>query len=324
MRQLTGRRATLVQQRTQMRNRIHSVLAMRLIETPKALFSKAGLKWLEDLLGDETVDEEAVWMIRSDLRLLASLQQEIDHLENLLARRAWNDSRVKLLMTLPGVDVAVAQTLLAALGDLDRFDAPEQAASYLGLVPRIKQSASKCYHGSITKQGNVQARWMLIQAAQHLGRNPGPLGNFFRRLKRRKNHNVAVVAAARKLVVIAMHMLQKNEPYRYAQPRSTESKLARLRVLATGEMRQGGTRKGEKATAKLSGGSRTIKSLDRVSAATRPRRNPNPHRAGLQRVCEFDCQRPGCAAKTKEEKRQLNPNLESPVRIALPVCAVTT
>ena len=34
MRQLTGRRAALVQQRTAIRNRIHSVLAMRLIETP--------------------------------------------------------------------------------------------------------------------------------------------------------------------------------------------------------------------------------------------------------------------------------------------------
>lgn len=266
MRQLTGRRATLVQQRTQMRNRIHSVLAMRLIETPSALFSKAGHAWLESLLESEQLDEEAVVMIRSDLMLLESLQGQIDHFDQLLVRRAWNDSRVKLLITLPGVDVTVAQAVLAALGDIDRFQSPEHAASYLGLVPSIKQSAAKCYHGAITKQGNVQARWMLIQAAQQLGRNPGPLGNFFRRLKRRKNHNVAVVAAARKLVVIAMHMLKNNEPYRYAQPRSTESKLARLRIRATGELRRGGTPKGEKAQAKLAGGSRTIKSLDRVYA----------------------------------------------------------
>ena len=68
-------------------------------------------------------------------------------------------------------------------------------------------------------------------------------------MKRRKNHNVAVVAAARKLVVIAMHMLNNNEPYRYAQPRSTETKLARLRVRASGEIRRGGTPKGQKAQA---------------------------------------------------------------------------
>ena len=62
---------------------------------------------------------------------------------------------------------------------------------------------------------------MLIQAAQHYSRQPGPLGHFFQRLKRRKNHNVAVVATARKLATIAWRMLTKGEPYRYASPEST-------------------------------------------------------------------------------------------------------
>ena len=67
--------------------------------------------------------------------------------------------------------------------------------SYLGLVPRTKQSAHHCYHGPITKAGNVHARTMLVQACQTLGRNPGPLGVFFRRMKKKKCHNVAVIAA---------------------------------------------------------------------------------------------------------------------------------
>jgi len=61
---------------------------------------------------------------------------------------------------------------------------------------------------------------------------------FFRRLKAKKNHNVAVVATARKLVVIAHLMLKNNEPYRYAQPETTRGKLADLRVAATGERRK--------------------------------------------------------------------------------------
>ena len=157
---------------------------------------------------------------------MKQLQEQIDHFDQLLAQHAWQDQRVRLLMTLPGVDVTVAEAVLAALGDITRFTTPQQAASYLGLVPSTRQSAAKCYHGPITKQGNVQARWMLVQAAQQLGRHPGPLGNFFRRLKRRKNHNVAVVACARKLVIIAMHMLKNNEPYRYAQPATTETQTA--------------------------------------------------------------------------------------------------
>ena len=59
--------------------------------------------------------------------------------------------------------------------------------------------------------------------------------------------------------------------------------MARLRVRATGERRRGGVPKGQKATAKRLGGSRTIKSLDRVYASEQlPARQPLP--AGEQRV----------------------------------------
>ena len=91
---------------------------------------------------------------------------------------------------------------------------------------------------------------MLIQAAQHLRLHPGPLGVFFRRLAKKKNYNVAVVATARKLAVIAWHMLTNDEPYRYAQPTPTQAKLSRLRVKATGEVRKTGPKKGF-AAAKL-------------------------------------------------------------------------
>ena len=115
--------------------------------------------------------------------------------------------------------------------------------------------------------GNSPARWLLVQAAQHLLRNPGPLGVFFRRLKGRKTHNVAVVACARKLVTIAWHMLTRNEPYRYAQPQSTAQKLSRLRLASGGARRRGGSPKGTKCKAKLAGGSRTIVALATVYEA---------------------------------------------------------
>jgi transposase len=264
MRQITGRRAALIQERTAIRNRIHSVLAMRLIEAPEQLFGKSGVQWLEQEVERGELDDEAKLLITSDLELLQGIQEQIDKFDKLQADHAWHEQRVRLLMTLPGVDVTVAEAVLAALGDITRFASPQQAAAYLGLVPSTRQSANKCYHGPITKRGNVQARWMLVQAAQQLWRHPGPLGNFFRRIKRRKNHNVAVVACARKFVVIAIHMLKNNEPYRYAQPATTESKLRRLRVQVTGEKRRSGMPKGQKAMAKLPGGSRTVKSLDRI------------------------------------------------------------
>jgi hypothetical protein len=147
-----------------------------------------------------------------------------------------------------------------------RFADAEHATSYLGLTPSTRQSADHCYHGPSTKAGRSQARWMLVQAAHHVGNHPGPLGVFFRRLAKKKNYNVAVVATARKLAAIAWQMLQRNEPYRYAQPQSTQTKLAALRVKATGKRRTSGPRKGVKCQAELPGGSRTIKPLGQVYA----------------------------------------------------------
>jgi transposase len=260
LRELTGRRSSLVGQRTAARNRIHAVLAMRLIQTPARLFSGEGTQWLEKL----ELDAQARLLVDSDLRQLKFLDQEIALLDEELARRGYQNDAVKLVMTLPGVDVTTAEALIAAWGDFRRFPDGDHAASYLGLTPSTKQSANYCYHGPITKRGNSQARWMLIEAAQHVDKHPGPLGHFFRRLGKKKNRNVAVVAVARKLAMIAWMMLMNNEPYRYANPRSTETKLARLRVKATGQRRKSGLAKGTKGTAKLPGGSRTIKALEEV------------------------------------------------------------
>jgi transposase len=262
LRELTGRRSALVGQRTMMRNRIHSVLAMRLIEVSrKQLFDAEGVEWLKTLL---EIDPQGRLLIDSDLGQLESLQKEIAALDLELAKRGHASAPVKLLMTLPGVDVATAEGMLAAWGDFTRFRDADHAASYLGLAPSTKQSAEHCYHGPITKRGNSHARWMLIEAAQHLDKHPGPLGHFFRRLLKKKCRNVAVVAAARKLAMIAWLMLKSNEPYRYAIPRSTETKLAKLRVKATGQKRKSGTPKGAKRQALLPGGGRSIKSLAAV------------------------------------------------------------
>jgi transposase len=262
LRRLASRRSSLVADRTAIKNRLHSVLAMRLIVPPvAALFSTKGLLWLRAV----ALDVEGRQIIDSDLRLLDQVQAEIAGLEPVLVGKAHADPRVHLLMTLPGVDYTVAQTVLAALGDIQRFRDGAHAASYLGLCPSTKQSATHCAHGPITKQGNGHARWMLVQAAQHVGKHPGPLGVFCRRLAKRKNHNVAVVATARKLVVIAWHLLTKNEPYRYALPAATATKLQRLRVRATGQKRKTGPKQGM-AGPKLGAGvtTRTVKPLAQV------------------------------------------------------------
>ena len=235
LRELSAHRTGLVADQTRLKNRVRSLLAQRLIDPPlPTLFGVTGRTWLRAV----TLSSADRLIIDGFLRLLDQLEAEQAGVEKTLAEISYPKEEVRLLMTLPGVGAAAAQALVAALGDWRRFPDGDAAASYLGLTPSVRQSANSCHYGRITKAGNPQARWLLTQAAQQVAQHPGPLGVFFRRLKAKKNHNVAVVATARKLVVIAHLMLKNNEPYRYALPEPTRSKLADLRVAATGERRK--------------------------------------------------------------------------------------
>ena len=163
------------------------------------------------------------------MRILDAVASEQAKLTELVNADAYGRDGVKLLMTLPGVGAATAQAMMAAIGDIRRFDSPLKLASYFGLIPSVHQSADRAYHGKITKQGNSNVRWLLVEVAHHAGRHPGPLGHQFQRIARKKGANVARVAIARKLAVLAWHLLTKGEPYRYASPIATEKNLADLR-----------------------------------------------------------------------------------------------
>jgi transposase len=262
MRRLTHRRAALVSDRTRLKNRLHSILHHCLIPLPRFdLFSQQGRVWLRQvaLKAEETAARD------SDLRLLEATELEIAQLEQQLVQEAWQSDQVRLVMTIPGIDYTVAQTCLAAIGDITRFANGKKLAAYLGLNPSTRQSAEHCYHGPITKRGNAHARWLLVQAAQQVGRYGGPLGHSMRRLVKRKNRNVAVVACARKLAVLLWHVLSSGEPFRYAIPKTLEAKYARLRVRATGQRRKAGLTKGTPRSAQYGHGrTRAVPSLPQV------------------------------------------------------------
>jgi len=88
-----------------------------------------------------------------------------------------------------------------------------------------------------------------------------------------------VVAAARKLVTIAWHMLKNNEPYRYAQPSTIECKFDRLRVRVTKEKKKGGLPKGSPRPENYGKGrTRAVPALSAVYAANGlpPVQTPRP------------------------------------------------
>jgi transposase len=72
---------------------------------------------------------------------------------------------VAALRGLRGVDLLCAVTFVSAVGDVSRFETPRQLMAYLGLVPSENSSGSTTRRGGITKDGNNEARRVLIEAA---------------------------------------------------------------------------------------------------------------------------------------------------------------
>jgi transposase len=59
----------------------------------------------------------------------------------------------------------VAVTMVAAMGDLTRFDTPRELMKFLGLIPSEYSSGERRHQGSITKAGNTHARRALVEGA---------------------------------------------------------------------------------------------------------------------------------------------------------------
>ncbi|MES0089048.1 transposase [Mesorhizobium sp. M0026] len=105
-------------------------------------------------------DERAA--IERHLGLINQINEALTVVEADIAVHALQDPTIRRLMTLPGLDVTVAASLAAAIGDIRRFSDPQKLVAYLGLNPSVRQfGEGPAYHGRITKQGRGHARGML-------------------------------------------------------------------------------------------------------------------------------------------------------------------
>ena len=71
-------------------------------------------------------------------------------------------------LSMPGVGLVNAATLIAYVGDGSRFSKPEQLMNYAGLVPRLNQSGITNIHGTVTKMGCRCVRRNIVQGASSI------------------------------------------------------------------------------------------------------------------------------------------------------------
>jgi transposase len=138
------------------------------------------------------------------------LLKELNGFETHMRKLARGDSRVRLLMTAPGVGVIVGLSYVAAIDDPGRFSSSKMVGAHFGMTPKKYQSGEIDVTGRISKMGDKGVRTALYEAAHVILTTPvkgGALKSWAAKLAKRAGMRKAKVALARKLAVILHRML---------------------------------------------------------------------------------------------------------------------
>lgn len=166
IRDLSRAREDAVRARLKARQQLKAMLLRHGLRYPgKTSWGPAHERYLSEIAFEHPAQQIAWAEYRSAigeahervLRITESLREQLEH---------WRfGPAVRALMCFKGIDLVVAVTLVAEIGDLHRFEHPRQLMAYLGLVPSEHSSSDSRVRGSITKTGNSHARRALIEAA---------------------------------------------------------------------------------------------------------------------------------------------------------------
>jgi len=201
---LAETRDKLVKQRTALVNKIHNVL------------NSHGLKWKKETLTSEKGLKSITAMewepiVRVELEVLAdqirSLNKNIKTLDQQMIDRGRKLKGHKNLASIKGIGEKSATVLLSVIGNVKDFESEHKLAAYFGIVPRVSNSNETVHHGRITKRGSKLGRTTLVQCTLIAKRYSPYLRRFYERLKLRRGSGKAIIATARKFLVIIYQTL---------------------------------------------------------------------------------------------------------------------
>ena len=239
LRALLAHRRQVIKNRTMLQNRLHSLLHRHQLVLPAGdPFAAKHRAWWDTL----SVSPTERLQLQHDLATLAHLAPQIEDLDAELNRLSttvpWAEP-VTYLMQLPGIGLITAMTLLAAIGDITRFESAKKLVGYAGLGAGVHDSGLTHRGGHITKEGRREMRWVLVEAMWVAVDKNAHWKAEFARLTRRMNKNTAIVALARKLLVVVWHVLTEHVTDHHADPEMVAFKLMAWSWKLTDEQRGG-------------------------------------------------------------------------------------
>lgn len=215
MRQLLSQRRQMVETHTQIINRMHSAAHRHHLKHERGKrFNEKTTAWQKD----ESLSQIEQFQLALEMENRAYIEQQIGRITEKVSKmshqKPWAES-MTYLMQLPGFGVITTMTVLAAIGDIGRFERPAKLASYSGLTPGLEQSGTRNRGKGITKEGRRELRWALVEAAQMAVKSDPLLKRRFQELQHRMHRNQAIVAIAHHLLELVWYVLTRREPYRH-------------------------------------------------------------------------------------------------------------
>jgi len=224
MRALVRYRKSLGEDMAELKNRVHAILSLYGIHIHAAdIFGRRGLKEIEK--ASSRLSSEDRFILNDLLLRINELKLRENMVEEEISRLAENNDKVKLLMTIPGINVYSACAILAEIDDISRFPTKEKLASYAGLVPRQDQSGDRDIRGHISKHGPSMLRFIMVNAAHTVIKYSKRMRSKYLSLVRRIGKNRAIVAIARILLERIFIMLTRGEKFIDDVDELTERKI---------------------------------------------------------------------------------------------------
>lgn len=246
LRDLTRHRATLVQEKVSVGNRIQKVLEdanVKLASVATDTLGVSGRAMIKAIIDGEEDPNLLADLARRRLR------QKIPQLRSALAGRVHDHHRFQLKMLLdqlefleaqveaigqriegitapfreaierltaiPGVEQRTAENLIAEIGtNMEQFPSSQHLASWAGICPGNNESAGKRKTGK-TPKANRWLRRALTEAAWAAAHTKSTYFTAqYRRIGARRGKKRAIVAVGHTILTIAYHVLQDRLEYR--------------------------------------------------------------------------------------------------------------
>ena len=246
LRDLTRGRASLLQDKTRIANRLQKILEdanIKLGDVASDVLGISGRLMIRALIDGKMTPEQMADLARKQLRLkiprltealtgrvsdhhrfmLKFLLDEIEHMESLIAQldqrigevmTPLDQTALKIMDEIPGIDQRAAQNIVAEIGpDMSRFPTADHLASWAGICPGNDQSAGKRRSGRMS-DGNRWLKATLNQCAWAASRKKDSyFAAQFKRITSRRGVKRANMAVAHSMLCVIWELLMHSQTY---------------------------------------------------------------------------------------------------------------